>query len=361
MALLPILRSSTRRRLVSSLLSVVAASSGLTATADVRADERVTRELNQLESVSKDNTAWRGLFDAYLDMTPCPQAIGADFNQVDVWPKMTGWAPIADWAATNDHVGDALKEAAEKIVIGLPYGADARDLTQKYRDAGLVAEVHIGDEGELTIDFSYLQAFRVFSTWTAAEMYRRFEKGEYTEGFDAAIANVEVMTEDGVAITHRLRDETLARVDDALDAGAEAISQLSTTMRRIDLQVANAIPQVQAFLQDALVAAGEMKLATIEIRRSPWRILYQPQPGELANENLFAAARDFTIAAGEVRSAAESLQSMQDRLPGALEKDPEMQELVQRLLTESLRRLETAQSRLFSVIVGGTETDTEGE
>ena len=67
MALLPILRSSTRRRLVSSLLSVVAASSVLTATADVRADERVTRELNQLESVSKDNTAWRGLFDAYLD------------------------------------------------------------------------------------------------------------------------------------------------------------------------------------------------------------------------------------------------------------------------------------------------------
>ena len=51
MALLPILRSSTRRRLVSSLLSVVAASSVLTATADVRADERVTRELNQLESV----------------------------------------------------------------------------------------------------------------------------------------------------------------------------------------------------------------------------------------------------------------------------------------------------------------------
>ena len=99
MALLPILRSSTRRRLVSSLLSVVAASSVLTATADVRADERVTRELNQLESVSKDNTAWRGLFDAYLDMTPCPQAIGADFNQVDVWPKMDGWEPMADWAS----------------------------------------------------------------------------------------------------------------------------------------------------------------------------------------------------------------------------------------------------------------------
>jgi ABC-type transporter Mla subunit MlaD len=178
---------------------------------------------------------------------------------------------------------------------------------------------------------------------------------------DAAIANVEVMTEDGVAITHRLRDETLARVDDALDAGANAISQLSSTMRRIDLEIANSIPQVQSFLQDALVAAGELKLATIEIRRSPWRILYQPQPGELANENLFAAARDFTIAAGEVRTAASSLQSMQDQLPEALRNDPEMQELVQRLLTESLRRLETAQSRLFSVIVGEVGTGDDGE
>ncbi len=139
---------------------------------------------------------------------------------------------------------------------------------------------------------------------------------------DAAIANVEVMTEDGVAITHRLRDETLARVDDALDAGVTAIQQLSTTMRRVDLEIANAVPQVQAFLQDALVAAGEMKLATIEIRRSPWRILYQPQPGELANENLFSAARDFTIAAGEVRSAAASLQSMLDQLPDARRDDP---------------------------------------
>jgi hypothetical protein len=178
---------------------------------------------------------------------------------------------------------------------------------------------------------------------------------------DAAIANVEVMTEDGVAITHRLRDETLARVDDALDAGATAIEQLSNTMRRVDLEIANAAPQVQAFLQDALIAAGEMKLATIEIRRSPWRILYQPQPGEVANENLFAAARDFTIAATEVRSAAASLQSMQGELPEALQNDPEMQELVKRLLTESLRRLETAQSRLFSVIVGETDTGTAAE
>ena len=176
---------------------------------------------------------------------------------------------------------------------------------------------------------------------------------------DAAVANLEIMTEDGVAITHRLRDHTLARVDEALDAGSKAIGDLATLLRTLDMEVAASVPSIRAMLQDAMVAAGEMKLATIEIRRSPWRILYQPQPGELANENLFAAARDFTIAASEVRTAAESLQSVMQRFPMVVEEDPELRADIERFLAESLRRLETAQSRLFSVIVGDDETNAE--
>ncbi|MEE2971965.1 MAG: hypothetical protein VX672_02480 [Planctomycetota bacterium] len=173
---------------------------------------------------------------------------------------------------------------------------------------------------------------------------------------DTAVANVEIMTDDGVAITRRLRDDTLARVDEALDAGTQAIGDLGRVLQTIDLEVAASVPTIRAFLQDALVAAGEMKLATIEIRRSPWRILYQPQPGELANENLFAAARNFTIAASEVRSAAESLQSVLNRFPTALENDETLRDDIQRFLADSLRRLEATQSRLFSVIVGEDPT-----
>ena len=180
---------------------------------------------------------------------------------------------------------------------------------------------------------------------------------------DTAVANVEIMTEDGVAITHRLRDDTLARVDEALDTGTAAIGDLAKVLQTLDLEVAASIPAVRAFLQDALVAAGEMKLATIEIRRSPWRILYQPQPGELTNENLFSAARNFTIAATEVRSAAESLQSVMERFPSALENDEALRNDVQRFLADSLQRLETTQSQLFSVIIGqegdAGETDSD--
>ena len=181
---------------------------------------------------------------------------------------------------------------------------------------------------------------------------------------DTAVANVEIMTEDGAAITQRLRDDTLARVDQALDTGTAAIGDLAKVLQTLDLEVAASIPSVRGFLQDALVAAGEMKLATIEIRRSPWRILYQPQPGELANENLFSAARNFTIAATEVRSAAESLQSVMERFPSVLENDETLRNDVQRFLADSLQRLETTQSQLFSVIIGqttGSETPEADE
>ena len=176
---------------------------------------------------------------------------------------------------------------------------------------------------------------------------------------DASIANLEIMTEDGVAITRRLRDQTLARVDEALDDGSKAIGDLAKLLGTLDVEIAASVPSIRAMLQDAMVAAGEMKLATLEIRRSPWRILYQPQPGELANENLFAAARDFTIAASEVRSAAESLQSVMQRFPSVVEEDPSLRADIERFLAESLRRLETAQSRLFSVIIGESDAVQE--
>lgn len=174
---------------------------------------------------------------------------------------------------------------------------------------------------------------------------------------DEAVANIEVITENGVAITRRIKDDTLARVDEALDGGVTAIDDASRIIQNLELQLTAAMPSIRAVLQDAMVAAGELKLATIEIRRSPWRILYKPSPTELANENLFAAARDFTIAAGEARVAAETFQSVLADHPDRLEDDPDLQAMIERFLADTLKRLEDAQSRLFSVIIGDQAGD----
>ena len=186
------------------------------------ADEKVTRALNQMmPQVNAQNKGWTGLFDAYLDLTPCPREVGPDFDQIDVWPGMDDWAAIEDWAASNKSLGAALKEASGKTIIGLPYGKD--DVDSRYRDAGLFAQVHIEDGGEVEISFPYMKAFRTFSTWAAAEMYHRFEAGEWKEGFDAAIDNARVL--------RQLCDrQMLEEKSDAMLMLAEAMSVLRDAM-----------------------------------------------------------------------------------------------------------------------------------
>jgi methyl-accepting chemotaxis protein len=58
----------------------------------------------------------------------------------------------------------------------------------------------------------------------------------------------------------------------------------------------------------SLKATGDnLKFASSEIRRSPWRLLYKPGPGEMANLNLYDSARQFAEGAGQLNDAATSL------------------------------------------------------
>ena len=113
------------------LLTIIAAGvAGLgLATPLSAADSEVTKQLNDniQKQARAESTAWRGLFDAYLDMTDPPMAIGSGFNQTTIYPGMDDWAAVSDWATTNKEVAAALATAADKVIIGLPYGSDAVD------------------------------------------------------------------------------------------------------------------------------------------------------------------------------------------------------------------------------------------
>ncbi|MCP4836888.1 MAG: hypothetical protein GY895_19220 [Phycisphaera sp.] len=188
------------------------------------AEDKVARALNQMmPQVSDENTAWTGLFDAYLDLTPCPTEIGPEFDQIDVWPGMGDWGAIEDWASSNKDLAKAIKDASTKTIIGLPYGKEAVD--RRYQDAGLYAQVLIGDGGEVEIGFPYLNAFRTFSTWATAEMYRRFDAGEWAEGIDVVIDNARVL--------RQLCDrEMLAEKSEAMLMLAESMSVIRDAMWR---------------------------------------------------------------------------------------------------------------------------------
>lgn len=74
--------------------------------------------------------------------------------------------------------------------------------------------------------------------------------------------------------------------------------------------------------------SDNLKEASIEIRHSPWRLLYKPTPAEAANLNLYDSAREFAQGAGSLSDAATALR---DAL-----KDPQSDRALIQKLVEQL-------------------------
>ena len=63
---------------------------------------------------------------------------------------------------------------------------------------------------------------------------------------------------------------------------------------------------------DGIIAAAKsttenLKAASVEIRHSPWRLLYKPSEGEVANLTLYDSARQFSEGTTQLNDAAQAL------------------------------------------------------
>ena len=88
----------------------------------------------------------------------------------------------------------------------------------------------------------------------------------------------------------------------------------------------------------------------IEVRRSPWKVLYQPDVKEVEHELLYDATRSFAMATADLKAASRTVQEILARYPAQLDANPELQERVQRNLIEPLERYEAAQERLLDIL-----------
>ena len=118
-------------------------------------------------------------------------------------------------------------------------------------------------------------------------------------------------TIDNVAdITDQVRHTTLGQVHDALGGATEAIANVKKALSEAEAFVVGQRPVLERAIANAQLTTDQLKLAAIEIRRSPWRLLYRPGDEELETDNLYDAARSFALAAGTLDATARSLESV---------------------------------------------------
>lgn len=153
-----------------------------------------------------------------------------------------------------------------------------------------------------------------------------------------------------------LRTDSLERLNLAFDAMGDLIGGAESLVRQVDRDYPQWSSHIGETLGGFSLAAQQAKLALIEIRRSPWKVLYQPGARELEHEFLYEAARSFALAAGELKAATAGAERMLERYGDRLAEDPELLRQLTRQVSGPMTRLETAQRTLFDLILASPQS-----
>lgn len=174
-----------------------------------------------------------------------------------------------------------------------------------------------------------------------------------TPRVDSILANALTVSEDAVAVLGDLRNRSMPMLDEILGKADDALTRIARTVERIEPEVFRQLPQIREILTNIRVASAELKLATIEVRRNPWRLLLSPSSSQVAHENLMDAARAFSIAAGDLKTAGQSFEEILANDPSAFGADPQLAESIRRNLLDELGRFQKARDSLFRTIIEG--------
>jgi ABC-type transporter Mla subunit MlaD len=169
----------------------------------------------------------------------------------------------------------------------------------------------------------------------------------------ATLTNVRDASASAREIVVRAESSSIPKLEKVLDDAEAGLASIADLVGRVDVEFQDRMPAIAAGLNDLRTTAQQLKLATIEIRRSPWRLLYTPPKDVYENEQLFEAARSFAIASGDLRVAAEGLERLSVNPPDILAADPALQERIRKELGDALVRYAEAQRRLYGVLTGG--------
>lgn len=168
---------------------------------------------------------------------------------------------------------------------------------------------------------------------------------------DAFIRRLNETGVDLQAIVKRIDAETIDRVHAFLDQGQQGLESFTRVGDRLNQELNVIGPDLEAAMANARLASEQLKLTTVEVRRSPWKLLYQPTKGEFEHELLYEAARSFAVAASDLRAASEAVDRVMTNHGERLAIDPQTASQLREHLQSSFERYRAAQQRLMDVLV----------
>ncbi len=171
------------------------------------------------------------------------------------------------------------------------------------------------------------------------------------QSIDTTVENVELTSADVRDVAERIRAETMEKVDHLLESGQQGVDSAVSVLEKLDRDYDFWSEDVSDALASARLTGQQLKLGAIEIRRSPWKLLYSPTREELQHEMLYEAARSFAMAASDLKAASASVERLATTQSAALASDPKTMAMINEYLRDSLDRYAKAQQRLLDVLL----------
>jgi ABC-type transporter Mla subunit MlaD len=174
--------------------------------------------------------------------------------------------------------------------------------------------------------------------------------GENRESIRRSMENLDASSAAVQEITARVRDETIDKVHGLLATGQDGLDQAVAVLNAVSRDYDVWSTDLSDTMSNASLASQQLKIASVEIRRSPWKVLYRPSADELEHELLYEAARSFALAASDLKAASIATQRMLDNHADQFQAEPELVKKVTKNLLDPLEQYERAQLRLFEVL-----------
>jgi ABC-type transporter Mla subunit MlaD len=166
----------------------------------------------------------------------------------------------------------------------------------------------------------------------------------------STLANAETISEQWLAISEQVRGELLSKVDALLDTGQDGLDSAAAAVNRIRTDYEGWAVVFGETLSGVNLAGQQLKLASIELRRAPWKLLHRPSKRELEHELLYESARSFALAAAELKTASQSVERVLDQFGDELAEDDEARDRLRRSLLDPIENYIKAQERLMDVL-----------
>ncbi len=111
-------------------------------------------------------------------------------------------------------------------------------------------------------------------------------------------------------LTDKVNTELYVTVKETMADARRALSAFADVGEKASQFATEKTPELGRIIANARLASDQMKLTMTEVRRNPWRLLYQPTRREIEEELTYDSARTYAEAVGQLRAASDSLQAV---------------------------------------------------